>query len=80
MPATSKTQQRLMGLALAYKRKDISPAKLNPGLRSKVKKLAKSMTLKQLKDFAKTKHDKIPERVSEKLLNFEQFLIEKNLE
>lgn len=79
MPATSKSQQRLMGLALAYKRKQAKYKDLNPTYRKKVKDIAKSMTIKQLRDFAKTKHDKIPERVQENLLNFEEFLIEMNI-
>lgn len=55
MPAKSEAQQRLMGMALAAKRgeKDYS---------GKVKEIADSMTEKQLKDFAKTKHDGLPEK------------------
>jgi len=57
--AMSEAQRKLMAMALAYKRgemEDASPA---------VKKLAKSMTIKQLEDFAETKHKGLPEKVYE---------------
>lgn len=55
--AESVAQQKLMAMALAYKRgemKDASP---------EVKKLASSMTEKQLRDFAATKHEGLPKKV-----------------
>lgn len=73
MPAKSKSQQRLMGLAYAYKSGEIKAKDLNPKYADKVKDLAKSMTQKQLKDFAKTKHKKLPEKVEETLLKFGEF-------
>lgn len=73
MPAKSKSQQRLMGLAYAYKSGEIKVKDLNPKYADKVKDLAKSMTQKQLKDFAKTKHKKLPEKVEETLLKFREF-------
>lgn len=57
MPATSKVQQRLMGMAYAYKKGDLDPKEAS----QEVKDLADSMTLQQLKDFASTKHDNLPE-------------------
>lgn len=57
--AESKSQQRLMGMALAYKRgesKTASPA---------VKELASSMSEKELEKFAKTKHEGLPDKVEE---------------
>lgn len=57
MPATSKVQQRLMGMAYAYKKGDLDPKEAS----QEVKDLADSMTLKQLKDFASTKHEGLPE-------------------
>jgi hypothetical protein len=57
MPATSKVQQRLMGMAYAYKKGELDPNEAS----QEVKDLADSMTLKQLKDFASTKHDGLPE-------------------
>lgn len=58
--SVSENQQKLMAMALMYKRgkmKNASPA---------VIKLAKSMTEKQLEDFAKTKHKGLPEKVDKK--------------
>lgn len=49
MPATSGPQRRLMGMALAYKRGALSKPSL------KIKKVAKSMSESQLRDFAKTR-------------------------
>lgn len=53
--AVSKSQQRLMGMALAYKRGEMDDAS------DEVKKIANSMSLKDLEDFAKTKHDGLKE-------------------
>lgn len=53
--SVSKSQQKMMGMALAYKRgemDDVSP---------EVKKMADSMSTKDLEDFAKTKHKGLPE-------------------
>ncbi len=72
MPAKSKSQQRLMGQAYAYKTGEIKAKDLNPKYADEIKKVAKSMTAKQLKDFAKTKHKKLPEKVDE-VLKFSQF-------
>lgn len=55
MPAKSEAQQRLFGMALAAKR--------GKGHFSKeVEELADSMSEKKLKDFAKTKHEGLPEK------------------
>lgn len=53
----SIAQQKLMGMALAYKRGDM------PEASEQVKKLASSMSEKQLKDYAKTKHKGLPQHV-----------------
>lgn len=63
MPSTSKAQQRLMGQAYAYKKGELKSSEVS----AEIKELADSMTLKQLKDFASTKHDGLPERVPENL-------------
>ena len=63
MPSTSKSQQRLMGQAYAYKKGELKSSEVS----AEIKELADSMTLKQLKDFASTKHDGLPERVPENL-------------
>lgn len=63
MPALSKVQQRLMGMAYAYKKGELDDKDAS----QEVKDLADSMTLKQLKKFAATKHDGLPERVPENI-------------
>ena len=52
--AVSQAQQKLMGMALAYKRGEMDDAS------DEVKKVANSMSEKDLEDFAKTKHDDLP--------------------
>lgn len=76
MPSKSKSQQRLMGLAYAYKSGDVKSKDLNPKYADEVKQISKSMTKKQLKDFAKTKHKGLPEKVEEKILSFASFVKE----
>lgn len=61
MPSTSKSQQRLMGMAYAAKKGELDSSKIGPSVR----KLMESMSKKQLKDFAKTKHEGLPERKDE---------------
>ena len=73
MPSKSKTQQRLMGLALAYKTGEIKAKYLSPEYADEIKKLAKSMTEKQLRDFAQTKHKGLPEKVEERIKRFDSF-------
>lgn len=60
MPSTSKSQQRLMGMAYALKKGELKLADLNDEYRDQIKDLADSMTLKQLEDFAKTSHEGLP--------------------
>jgi len=73
MPSVSRTQQRLMGQALAFKRKEIKSDDLDPRYAKRIKDIAKSMTTKQLRDFAKTKHKNLPEKVQEHVLGFSEF-------
>lgn len=61
MPATSKAQQRLMGMAYSLKKGEMKQSDAS----SEVKELADSMSLKQLKDFAETKHNGLPGHVEE---------------
>ena len=56
--AVSKQQQKLMGLALSYKRGETSDAKVSDTVRD----LAKSMSTKELEDFASTKHKGLPQK------------------
>ena len=57
--AESKARQRLMGLALSVKRGDTPMSSVTP----QVAKMAREMKEKDLKDFAGTKHDGLPEKV-----------------
>ena len=57
MPSKSKAQQRLMGAAYAAKKNKTPIKELSPELQ----KIVKSMNKKQLKEFAKTKTDNVPE-------------------
>jgi hypothetical protein len=56
MPAKSKKQQMAAGAALAAKRGEKSKS----SLKGASKQMAKSMSAKQLEDFAKTKRKKLP--------------------
>ena len=56
MPSKSKAHQRFMGMVLAVKR---GAKAMSPGVRS----AAKSMTLKSVKDFAKTQTTGLPEKI-----------------
>lgn len=75
MPSTSKKQQRLMGMAYAWAKGEMDDAS------DSVKKLAKSFLkkgkrkgLKKLRDFAKTKHNNLPEKISENHISrFDEF-------
>ena len=63
MPAVSKAQQRFMGMVYATKKGDMT----NPS--PEVAQAAASMKKSDAKDFASTKHKKLPEkkRVEEKI-------------
>jgi hypothetical protein len=56
MPAKSKKQQMAAGAALAAKRGE----RPKSSLKGASKEMVKSMSAKQLKDFAKTKRKKLP--------------------
>jgi hypothetical protein len=58
MPAKSKKQQMAAGAALAAKRGKRSKS----SLKGASKEMAKSMSEEQLKDFAKTKRGKLPQK------------------
>jgi hypothetical protein len=84
MPAVSQQQQKIMGLALAYKRGEVPASKVS----NKVKELAKSMSMKDLEKYASTKHKGLPKKVKESEMNetnsrlstFMQFIREKDEE
>jgi hypothetical protein len=62
MPAKSKAQQKAAGAALAAKRGDIA----KKDLKGASKEMEKSMSEKQLEDFASTKHKGKPEHVAQR--------------
>lgn len=65
----SKSQQRLFGMALAYKKGKLKTDKMDDGLVKKIKDIAdgkkgkEGMSIKDLEDFAKTKHEGLPNKV-----------------
>jgi hypothetical protein len=61
MPAKSKAQQKAAGAALAAKRGDIKKSSLQGASKS----MEKSMTEKELEDFASTKRKGLPEKKSD---------------
>jgi len=61
MPALSQQEQKLMGLALAYKRGKVSASDVSKS----VKKLAGSMSEKELVKYAGTPHKGLPKKVRE---------------
>ena len=78
MPAKSQQQQKIMGLALAYKRGEVPASKVS----AKVKEMAKTMTEKELEKYASAKHKGLPRKVVKEssLSTFEQFIREKDEE
>ena len=65
MPSVSKAQQRFMGLVHAYKKGEVPASKVSKA----VKDAAKSMKKKSTKDFAKTKHKGLPNKVRRENMN-----------
>jgi hypothetical protein len=83
VPAVSQAQQRLMGQAYALKKGEIKAADLNSEYREQIEDLAKGMTLKQLEDYAKTSHEKLPKKVKESVTHiptFAEFVGESSIE
>lgn len=64
MPAVSKAQQRFFGMVRSTQKGEMK----NPS--SEVAKVASSMSKSDVKDFAKTKHKKLPEKKK----TFEEFI------
>lgn len=65
MPAKSKAQQRLMAQAYGVKKGEISLDDVDPDYRDEIEKLANQMSLEDLKDFAETSHEDLPDKVEE---------------
>lgn len=66
----SKVQQKFFGMALAYKRGEL------PNASQEVIDLANSMSEKELKKFAKTKHKGLPNKVKTESLKLKDLLYE----
>ncbi len=75
MPSKSKSQQRLMGMVHAYQKGELKTGDMDKSLLNKIKKMSKQMKSKSVKDFAETKHDKLPQKVERKTINFKYFPI-----
>lgn len=74
MPARSKKQAKLFGLALQYKRGKISDDKVS----DKVKELADSMTEDQLKKYAETNREELPAKVGETMDQVDESELDEN--
>ena len=61
MPAKSVVQQQLMAMAYALKKGEMESDEAS----QEVKDLAANMTLKQLRDYAATSHEDLPDKVKE---------------
>ena len=61
MPAASKQQQKFMGIVRAIQKGDVPASKFSKA----AQKVAKSMKKKDVKKYAKTKHDDLPKKVRE---------------
>ena len=71
MPAKSKSQQRLFGMALAVRRGEM---KRSDAWKEVLDIADSDMTDKEIEDFAKTKHDKIKEH--RKMKDIKQYINE----
>ena len=72
MPSVSRTQQRLMGAAYGVRKfmdtrgkEGLDPDNIDPRYKDEIVKIAKNMDKKSLRDYAKTKHNNLPEEVEE---------------
>lgn len=63
--SVSKKQHGLMGAAYSVEKGDKELKDIPKSYRNKVKKVVDSMSKKQVKDFAKTKTSKLPEKVEQ---------------
>ena len=70
MPAKSKAQQKLMGVAYAVKKGYMQLSDVGDEYRDKVADLVHSMSTQQLKDFAATQHEGLPEEIEESSMGF----------
>ena len=78
MPSVSKKQQRLMGAAYAYAKGEIKDApEIVKDVAKSFMKKGKRKGKKSLRDFAKTKHKGLPEKIVKEslthLVRFSEF-------
>lgn len=62
--AQSQSQQRFMGMVHAYQKGTLDSKGLDPGLRRKVQKAARTMPMPEAEAMASTKHTGLPEKVA----------------
>ena len=65
MPAQSQQQQKLFGLALAFKRGEVPSSEVS----DEIKAIADRMSEKEIEDFASTTHKGLPKKMKEQLRN-----------
>jgi len=65
--AESKSQQRFMGMVRGVQKGDVKPSDVGPD----VSKAAKEMKPSDVKDFAGTKHDDLPEKINEDVVEYD---------
>jgi hypothetical protein len=79
MPATSKQQQRLMGIVRALQTGAMKPSKAS----KQAQAMAKSMKKSDVKDFASTKHKGLPKKVKKEEMTLEipkMYMVRKPME
>ncbi|RLI53357.1 MAG: DUF3008 domain-containing protein [Candidatus Thorarchaeota archaeon] len=62
MPAKSRAQRGLMGMALALKRGDVTIEDIPRGVRKRITQITKDMTEEQLADFTRTPEERLPKK------------------
>jgi hypothetical protein len=75
--SVSKSQHGLMGAAYSVKKGEKKLLDIPKSYRSKVKEMVDTMSLKDLKDFAKTKEKGLPQKVDEMLESWVTNLVER---
>ena len=76
MPAKSKAQQRFMGMVHAFNKGELKDSEVSKD----IKDAAKSMKKKDTKDFAKTKHKGLPNKVKKEIITKLREMIRLELE
>lgn len=74
--AVSQAQQHFFGMVHAYQKGKLDTSSIPKDVLAKIKKTAESITKKEAKKFASTKHKGLPTKVSESRMTFKEFLME----